>query len=535
MIPSSSGPTVTVSGRVVDIGENERLTINGDGVDVAGDGSFSRDITPEVGANVIVAQLTGGRNDQRAQRSFLYGEFAPPDEWVDSAAALRINMEGYDDTDQEVDDMSSLLEASLAERNLMTKVPASYSINAPVVGNVDVDLTERRSGDPRIDLIPHDGGVHARVTLPNVRIRHRVSFSCAITTCSSTGTATADAVIVEVELDMALEGQAITAASRDATFDLVNFRNDQDGTLGSLAQSVVEYFVPDLEQRIEDMLRPAVAQAARADFALAVGQLAVPATVDFRPALDAQVTIEQRFDALEFSETGSITGLGLRATAPIEAGDPGEGAPGWVKLGGTIGDYRTDPPFGVSSAVDLFNQMLFAAWAQGGLAYDLPDGTIPAGGDVGAIHVTALAPPVVVPQGEAGALRMIAGDVVLDTTMNGEPLQIVCTILADARLSVDAERNVAVLELNEDPVIYAEMVKGPDDLPGTFFSTMVEELGPGAIGDLVGRVPMPLPTVPLDGVADSLAGKQLRIAPPAEVVTGEPPARVTLYGRFAAQ
>jgi hypothetical protein len=41
--------------------------------------------------------------------------------------------------------------------------------------------------------------------------------------------------------------------------------------------------------------------------------------------------------------------------------------------------------------------------------------------------------------------------------------------------------------------------------------------------------------MPLDGVADSMRGKVLKLAPPAEVANEILSARITLYGRFLAQ
>ena len=84
-------------------------------------------------------------------------------------------------------------------------------------------------------------------------------------------------------------------------------------------------------------------------------------------------------------------------------------------------------------------------------------------------------------------------------------------------------------------LLVAEMLEGPSDLPGTFFSSVVEELGPQHVRDIIQSLPIALPTLPLDGVAPSLAGHVLKLAAPAEVVTGEPPSRLTLYGRFVAE
>jgi hypothetical protein len=536
MIPAAMGPTVHVAGRVLNPRETDVLTIDGQEVAIGAEGAFATDLTADVGLNILVAELRGVTDVQaRAQRSFLFGDFASPDDLVRSAVALRINREGFDDGDGEQDDLSSLVEESLAARNLIGTLPTAYQFDAAVVGTVNVALLERTAGRPLVDLVPQNGGVSARVTLQNVRIRHEISFGCLFTTCSATGTATADAVVVTGVIDMALEGKAITASTRDATIDLVNFRNEEDGTIASLAQSVLELFVPDLERRIEELLQPAVAQAARADFALAVSALRVPTSIDLAP-LDAQLEVTQEFDALDFAASGAIVGLGVRMRAAFAEGDLGLAAPGWFKWGGTVGDYRLEPAFAASSSVDLANQLLFATWGQGALVYDVPAGQVEFGtGSIGEVHVSSTVPPVVVPAVEGGFLRAAVGDVLLDTTIDGEPLKIMCSIVGRVVLSVDLDRNVLTIELAEAPVIYAEMLEGPEDLPGGFFSSLVEELGPESLSRMVGSIPIPLPVLPLDAVAESLRGKVLSLAPPAEVVGNEPAGRVTLYGRFVAR
>lgn len=532
MIEATPAGTVEVRGRVLDPAAGDGLSIDGQEVEVGADGGFATEVPARVGGNVIVAEL-GGFPGARAQRSFLYGTFAGIDQFVPSAAGLRINREGFDDGDGEVDDISSLVAAALADRDLIKLLPASYSFSMAVVGTVKVDLTERTAGAPEVDLTPRAGGVLAVVRLPNVRVRHKLSFNCAITTCTPTGTATADAIEVSVAIDLSLDGEVLHAASHDARIDVVGFHNDEDGVLASVAQTVVEYFVPDLEGRIEDLLQPAVAEAASADLSVAVGGLSVPATIDLAPAIDAQIELTQALDAVDFDETGALIGLAVRARATFADGDPGAAAPGWLQLGGDgSGDYRLDPPFGASLALDLVNQILFAAWGQGGLSRELP-----ALDDVGlgSIRVTALAPPVIEPEGDAGGVRILAGDLQIESTLDGEPVTLVASLLVHAELSVDAASQRAVVSLADEPRLYAELVEGPGGIQGTVFTAIVEELAPAAVAQLVGSVALPLPTLPLDPVAARLAGKHLGIAPPAELVTGEPPARMTLYGRFLAQ
>jgi hypothetical protein len=303
--------------------------------------------------------------------------------------------------------------------------------------------------------------------------------------------------------------------------------------LASIAQTVVEYFVPDLESRIEGLLQPAVADAASADTSVTLGGLSVPATLDLAPALDASIELTQALDAVDFQDTGALVGLAVRARGAFDSGDPGASAPGWLELGGdSAGAYRLEPPFGASLALDLVNQILFAVWGQGALARDLP-----ALADVGLgdIHVTALATPVIEPEGDGGGVRILAGDLQVESTLDGAPITIVCSLLVHAELSVDADAQRAVLTLADEPQLYAELIEGPGGVAGTVFRTLVEELAPAAVTQLVGSVALPLPSLPLDPVAARLAGKEMRIAPPAELVTGEPPARLTLYGRFLAQ
>ncbi len=530
MIETNPTATVEVRGRVLDPAAGDGLTIDGEKVTVGSDGAFAAEVPARIGGNVIVAEL-GGFPGARAQRSFLYGSFAAADAFVPSAAGLRINREGFDDGDGEIDDISALVAAALADRELIELLPASYSFSMAVVGTVKVDLTERSAGPPEVDLTPRAGGLTAVVRLPDVRVRHKLTFNCAITTCTPTGTATADAIEVSVQLDVSLDGDVLHAASRDARIDVVNFHNDEDGVLASVAQSVVEYFVPDLADRIEGLLQPAVADAASADTSVALGGLSVPATLDLAPALDASIELTQALDGVDFQDAGALVGLAVRARATFADGDPGASAPGWLQLGGdTAGDYRLEPPFGASLALDLVNQILFAVWGQAGLSRDLP-----ALGGLGDLRVTALAAPVIEPEGEGGGVRILAGDLQVEGTLDGEPVTIVCSLLVHAELSVDAAAQHAVITLAEEPRLYAELVQGPGGVAGTVFRTAVEELAPAAVTQLVGSIALPLPSLPLDPVAARLAGKVMRIAPPAELVTGEPPARVTLYGRFLAQ
>ncbi len=531
-IASSAGPTVRVAGRAP---TGDELKINGETVTVAADGSFSLDVTPTAGMNVVDFELDSNPKVQ-GQRTFLWGDFAAPEDLARAAIGLRINRAGMDDDDAEVDDMSALAEAALAQRDVIKLLPRTYSFDPPVIGNVNVELTERTAGEPRVALSPRAGGVAARVSLPNVRIRFRLSTSCLITTCTVTGTVTVDEIVVTMDANLGLDGEAITAGGENANIDLVNFRYDLDGAAPSAIQAGVDYFVPDLERRIEDSVRPAIAGAVPADLSLALSALGLPEMIEI-PQLGAAYAIETRFDSVDFQAEGGHVTAGARVSAVFEPGDPGILAPGWFRIGmaAAAGGFRVEPEFGVGASVDLVNQILHATWGQGVLVFDVAEGAFDfPGPTIGAVHATLLAPPVVVPASN-GQLTVEVGDVMIDTTIDGTPAQIAVTLRSRVELSIDPATNSALIQLVGTPVLYAELITGPEGLVGTLLTTFIETSAPAMIGDALGAIPVPLPTVPLDAVADSLAGRELRIVAPAEIVTGEPAERVTLYGRLAAE
>lgn len=526
-IASAGATTVTVSGTAP---TDDELTINGDTVAVDETGHFSIQLTPKPGFNVIDWELDS-RPKVQGQRAFLFGEFAGADVFANAAVGLRINRDGMDDDDGEIDDMSAIAEAALADRNLMNQIPARY--DAPA--GIDAELTERSAGDPRVALSPRAGGIGARIELPNVRIRFRLSKGCAITTCHLTGTVTADAIVVTTNANLSLDGEELRAQSANANIDIVNLRHDTDGAAGAVFDGALDLFFPDLESRIEDALRPAVSNALSQDLGVALGSLGLPSTLEL-PQLGATYTLATRFDGVDFAEDGGHITAGAKVSAEFEATDPGAAAPGWFKVGmGSGGGFRVDPAFGVGASVDLVNQVLHATWGQGALRFEVPAGTINfAGPEIGAIHATFTAPPVIIPNAN-GELSLAVGDVMLETTIDGTPSLIALSVKSAVHLTIADDAASAQIELVGKPSLYAELVNGPEGLVGTLLTTFIESSAPTLIADKVGSIPVPLPTIPLDALGGGLAGRSLKIVAPAEVVTGEPAERVTLYGRLVAE
>lgn len=510
---------------------NEPLVIEGVDVPVATDGTFETTVEAHDGLNVIELEL-GGLLGLRAARSFVYGDIAPADAEVAGAVALGINQAGMDDNEADLDDLASVIELTLSETDVMAALPPSYQIQAPVVGAVDIVLLEKSAGPPAVDLSPRAGGLVLSARLPNVRIRHDKSFNCAITTCRSTGTATAEAAVVTAFVDIGLSGDEIVAIPQDVQVDLVNFVNVEDGGVAQVVQQVLEFFIPDLVTRLENTIADSIAASLPDQLSAALSSFALPIAVDL-PESELRLDVVQRLGEVTFTDRTGIIGLLANVSGPIEPGDPGEGALGWYRVGVAVGEYRPDPPFAISASIDLMNQLLFASWGQGALRMSFPTPPdLPL--ELGTLKVELAAAPILEP-GDEGDLWLSAGDIMIQTEIDGVPSQIAISLKGQVDLVIAEDATSATIKLVGEPILWAELIDGPESLPGGLFATMVQEEAPKLITDAMIAATIPLPTLPLDQLSPVLAGKAFHMTPPADVVSDAPPHKMTIYGRFAAE
>ncbi|MBA3392618.1 MAG: hypothetical protein H0T89_08240 [Deltaproteobacteria bacterium] len=530
-IRASTGPTVEVAGKVSDA-VGRPLTINGTPVTYAADGTFRTLVMPKIGTNVIIAKL--GDDGASAQRSFVYGRFVAATESVPSAVALRVNASGFDDGNADLDDLSTVAEEALAARNVMTLFPSSFNVSAPVVGTLRVSLPTRSAGRPNVRLAPRTGGVTGAVSLPSVYVKFDVAFNCLFTTCHVTGNVTSTRADLSLPVSIAVANGTLSAAGGSVGLTLVGFDYDIDGSLGGLAETVINFFIPDVRQRLESFLRAQIAKALPADVGVTLSQLSVPTSLTMPAPLSGRVNFAQRFDAASFSSTGGTIAAAVRASATFASGDPGLAAPGWLAVDSPVGTYRTTPAFGVSIANDFMNQILFAVWGQGSFDVDLPalDGTSTPGGTLGPVETKALTPPVVV--GAQGALTIGVGDFMVTTTLDGEPFELVASLTSSLEVSLLTASSTARLELVGTPTFVVEVLKAPAHLNKGQLNDLLGALGSVLVIKLLDAVRVPVPRIPLAGIVPAYATKTLKLSSPAEVVIGGPSGRTTLYGRLSS-
>lgn len=528
-IASAPGKTVQVAGKVSDA-QGRELIINGSPVAYAADGSFSVTLTPEVGTNVIVANL--GDDGASAQRSFVYGRFVSPSTSVPAAVALRVNASGFADGNSDIDDLSTIATASLAARNVMSLFPSSFSVSAPVVGTLRVSLPTRSAGRPTVRLAPRSGGISGAVSLPSVYVRFDVAFNCLFTTCHVTGNVTSSRADLSLPVNVSVASQAVAVAPGTVGLSLVGFDYDIDGSLGSLAESVINFFIPDVRQRLEGFLRQQIAAAIPADVGLTLSKFSVPTTFTLASPLSGRVNFSQGFDTASFSSTGGTVAAAVRSSATFVTGDPGMSAPGWLSTGSSVGSYRTTSPFGVSIANDFLNQMMFAVWGQGSFDIELDEleSVATPAGTLGAVATKLLTPPTII--GSGGELSVSIGDLVVETTINGAPFKLAASFKSALEISLVTSNNTARFELVGTPTFVVEILDAPPSLNRGQYNALLGFVGTVVFMQLIEAVRVPLPRLPLAGIAPVYATKTLKLASPAEVAIGSPANRTTLYGRL---
>lgn len=521
MIDRGAGPKVVVSGHSI---PGEDLEINGQPVTVAADGAFSIEIDARDGVNVIEAEVSTSPKLQAA-RSFIYGDFLPAGELVESGILLRINKSGIDDGDDEVDDLARMAEVGM--RAQMPELRRRIDEMHGSASGANWEVIEVNVGTPTVTLAPRDGGMHAVIHLPDPNIRIRAEKGCLFTTCTVTARIRANDAIVNANVGMGLNGEALEVAITGLELDMPGFDTSIDGALGGVFEGIIGVIVGNVDNLVRDAIRDGVRSAIPEAFDVGLSSLQVPTTLEI-PQIGLVLALHQRFDRVAFNNEGGEIGLGLGAEATFAPGAPGEGTPGSLRLDMGLPALSLDPEFGLSVSLDLLNQLLYAGWGQGKVVIDVPEGSIDSPGPaIGAVHATLMAPPVVVPA-EDGSITIAVGDVILDTTIDGVPSKIAISARSRAHVEFDKDTNGGRFVLDGTPTLQAELIEGPEGLISTLLITFLESNVPAMLRDALGAMTFPLPELPLDGIG---MGEILRINEP-QIEVGD---HITFYGRLVAQ
>ncbi|MCX5742975.1 MAG: hypothetical protein NT062_10815 [Proteobacteria bacterium] len=483
---TSDGTQVTVTGHVADDSPGVKLTINGQAVVPAADGSFSAlvDVTP--GMSLIETHaIDSTGHDVRDIRAVLAGTLSPSDGSVSSQIAARAGA----DTLTAVGNVIAG-QASTIDFDAIAKQQNPVYNNGGCLG-AKVDITSVSLGAITAALAPITDRLSTDVEIANIVVKAHADYKVACIGGGATITVKSTKARIHGELGVAVNSMNVRTSLPTATVALDGFSLD----VGGIPSAVENLFKAQIRTAVENALVDAIKSKVPgfADSALA-GLVAkplstnllghdlafgiTPAQVDLSPdglfiALDTKVTVAG-------GEGGMFVATSADATPALMAGS-------------------TD--LGVALANDAINQLFAGLWATGAMDQELDISTVgPLAAllddDTKTLSVHFSLPPSVTTDGEA--LGLAIGDLIITgKDAAGADVQKMAITLTTALSAAPTQAGKLALTTGT-PVVKAQMLFQSEVVDRPLTGQQIEGIVSGAWG-LVGsmadsalaKVPMP--------------------------------------------
>jgi hypothetical protein len=506
---SSGTKRITIKGT----GATHALTINGEHVDVAPDGSFESNVAPSVGLNLVVA-VDG---EARLETPFLYGHFAPANEPVKKAIAIEVGAEGIEAPLPDAS-LTSVTNVALEGRDLIAMLRGqsfsgegwgatwSFKVTGGSHERPDVAL---HSGNRGVGVVLSaknlfvDGDL--KIVFGGIEYEHPVRISAA--RASILGEA-----LIAVAPDTGVLGVEMPAA--DAWLDGFQYSSDNSGFPCCVDGIVTGFLHPKVEEGIRDGVRNQLPNALK----LTLEGAGLPNEIDLTSTtgIPLRVGIKTALDSGTFDERGGLLTASALFDGHFSAESPGAKAPGWLTFGRSFDTNRVKraSSFGASIAVDAINQAFFAAWGSGTLAYTAPDPL--------KAKLTPALPPIVAIT-ESGALRLGLGEVQVQRADSSIPFA-GATVLQD--VTAKMEGDVLVLEPQGEPTISVTYLTEGNIGSGL---NLVALAAKEQLQKFLKPFRIPVPKIALNGLGGGFVGQSLGVKS-ANIVLDRQSGRIGVAG-----
>lgn len=435
MVNVAPNASVLFTGSVGDVNGVSSVTVNGGGVVVGADGSFSRNVQARFGINFveIVARDDFDVENSKTCAFLATNNWAPESGFISNSVLLSLLQGAIDDRNpSDIDSLGDLLSRVLNSQGLVNELKSALSSANPLkpsscdqtVLGICVLRSEVRyqnlevNGPNSTELTLVTNGLRTNVEVQNLRIRIRVRGQVAGIPYDTEGWVTVDSLAVQLTLDVGLQNNRpkITLRPNSTTVTVGSIDTDFSGLDGGIINIVASLFNGTIRNLLANTVRGFVETEFNEVIDGVVGSLDVSTlgTSFDVPKLDGSGNIRLQF-GVNFTDATASTqrlrfGLGTRIT-------PGTTSVGANSLGIPLppGDIPLDPPVASGTSVrvavymGVLNQALHALWRAGFLNVSLGGADVGGGlpASVSATIQTGL-PPVVenLANGEA---RMMIG------------------------------------------------------------------------------------------------------------------------------
>ncbi len=509
----SKGPHAPITVRGT--GATGALTINGEAVDVAADGSFEAKVTPTVGLNLIVA-VDG---DARLETPFLFGHFAPASETVKQAIAIDVGADAVGAPLPSVS-LASVTNLALEGRDLIAMLRGQTFGGNNFGVTWSFTVTGGTHERPMVHLASSDVGLGIDVVAKNLVVDGDLSMVFAGLEYKRPVRITVARTEVMGAAKISVEPQTgalgVEMPDADAYLDGFQFRSDNGGFPCCVDGIVNGFLHPKVEEGIKSGVRDQLPSALK----LTLEGAGLPNEIDLSATgVPLKLGVRTALDAGSFDSRGGIFTASALFDGRFTPDSPGAKAPGWLSFGSSfdIVKAKRSPAFGASISIDAINQAFFAAWGSGTLAYTAP---VPF-----KAKLTPMMPPVVAITSK-GALRLGLGEVQVQREGSPGPLA-AATVLQDVTAKVDGSS--FILEPQGEPTISVTYLADGNVGSGL---NLIANAAKEQMGKFLKPLRIPVPEIALDALGGGFVRQSLSVAQ-AQITIDSKTGRIGVAGAMA--
>ena len=374
-------PAVNIEGHVSDeIAGVTSLTINGAPVAVKADGTFTHIMLATQGMNPVVAEAMDlGGKVSHTTRAFTYSmdwypiDAATPDVGrVPSGFEVWLGKGFLDDGNHDPahpDDLATILETFIGNLDLGNLVPSPAASTGPY----KLYLKNLKFDKPTLSLVPFDGGLKTKVTIPNLYVKVELIGKCKVLfvdLCPDVkGSVTAKSIKLDASVLAKSENGApvVSVAGVDVALDGLDI--NIDGILGWLIDWLVDWLVDSFTGQIEKAFEGQIGGMLSGTISDLLTSFALNQAIEIPPLLlgtdPATLQLGTKISLIEFSPEGGLIGMDANIiTTKKVAQDPlgSIGRANCLKAKPQVFEVDKSQEIGIALHDDVINQALFSVW-----------------------------------------------------------------------------------------------------------------------------------------------------------------------------
>ncbi len=461
-------------------GATNALLVNGKPAVVKEDGSFEAPFTPIPGLNLISA-VDGERT---VELPIVYGDYASPDAWAPSAITVDLGPAGFTAPDPAAS-LSTLATGAIAGQDIGAALAGTTQSGSAIGIEYTFTVTSATYESAVANVTPAQGGPNVAVTITKLVADGTMTIDGKTGPVQVTATQGVVAGVVTFAVDP--NGKLLTSMP-DANATLTGFKFESGNPLLDLAITAI--LKSKIEQEIAKAIKEKLAPALQGAF----DQIALPTELDLSAlGLAAPVALASKFDAAKFDPFGGTLSLTAHFGGPLPAGSPGATAPGPLVLGAPFQVGKDRPPsIGISLSMNAVNQLLYAAWGPGTIAFKAARMTL-----------SPKLPPIAM-VGENGELTLGLGEVLVTQEGQTQPMA-AATVFQGLEGAAEADK--LMLRPKGEPRLHITWLTGEPGPARDIIATAAKS----QLKDALKPIEFPLPKIALDGLSPSFAGRSLAV------------------------